>query len=475
MVQYVYEAFFNLCMLVPSECLKWSAGRSEPFNGGYALPVEVNERAEDGFMSGHHTSYSVRPQYIPRFMDSRLRTELEAWPAVVITGPRGVGKTTTALQVVESDIDLSQPQQRQVFMLDMESALRAAPKPVLLDEWQQAPDSLWVVKRLIDQEAMSGFVIAGSTRIRSRIGTESNQWPLVHRGVTLELHPLTVAEKRHLTSHSFIERLTNPESTYGGRRAPGLYDYIDLASESGYPAYFAIEDQSERRARMENAVRDMVRLDAATGRVDHRKMLDYLHAYAANSSGLVNQTTLAERAGVSRASAERYEQALHDSYIVTRLPSWHRTFSSRTAKRSKRFVSDTGVWAAILGVGPGDIRSDPKLIGALMETFVLSQVRARASERGSGFALYHYRDQAGREIDLLLENRRDRRLFAIEVKASAAVTRRDARHLEWLRDQLDRDTRRRFRFARGVVLYTGPATARISDRVWAMPISALWE
>lgn len=428
-------------------------------------------------MATYRSGLSPQHGYIPRKIDARLRTELAAWPAVVVTGPRGVGKTTTALQVVESSIDLSQPQQRNAFMLDMESALKAAPKPVLLDEWQQAPDVLWVVKKLVDQDNMSGFVIAGSTRLRPMASGGSNQWPLVHRGITLELHPLTVAEKRYRSTYSFADRLNNPHHPIDwDRQVPSLYDYIDLALEGGYPAYVAVEGHHDRRTRMERAVRDIVRLDTATGRIDHHKVLDFLHSYAANSSEMINQTTLAEYADVSRATAQKYEQALHGSYLVSQLQSWHRTLSSRTAKRPKRFVNDAGVWAAVLGVGPEDIRSDPKLVGNLMETFVLSQVKAQLAAEGSRLALYHYRDQAGREVDLLLENRHHRLLFGIEVKASTTVTRRDARHLEWLRDQMDRNiSLRGIRFARGVVLHAGSMAIRISDRIWAMPISALWE
>ena len=427
-------------------------------------------------MIRRHSGASPRVGYIPRQIDARLRAELEIWPAVVITGPRGVGKTTTALQVVESVIDLSQPQQREAFMLDMESALRASPKPVLIDEWQQAPDVLWVVKNLIDQEAMTGFVIAGSSRIRSNNRDRSNQWPLVHRGVTLDMHPLTVAEKRRRGFHPFTDRLADMSAAHGYHGVSSLYDYIDIALEGGYPAYLDIKQHSDRRAQMHSAVRDIVRLEAATGRTDHRKMLDFLRIYAANSSELINQTTLAEHADISRASAEKYEQALHNSFIVSQLPSWHRTLSSRTGKRPKRFVNDTGMWAAILGVGPEDIRGDPKLVGNLMETFVVSQMRAQQSVSRSAYTLYHYRDQARREIDLLLENRLNRSLFAVEVKASSTVTRHDARHLEWLRHQLDADNPvRSMSFARGVVLYSGHLTVEISDRVWAMPISALWE
>ena len=413
---------------------------------------------------------------MPRRIDARLCAELDTWPAVVISGPRGVGKTTTALRVVETAADLSQPQQRSVFMLDPEAALRAAKKPVLLDEWQQAPDVLWVVKKLIDQDAMSGFVIAGSSRIRTDYHDDSYQWPLLHRAVTLEMHPLTVAEKRGNPLHSFVDRLSDILTVSAPAGTLSLYDYIDIALEGGYPAYLRVEDPALRRSQMESALRDVVRLDAATGRIDHRKMLDFLHVYAANSSEMINQTTLAQHADISRGSAEKYEQALHNSYVVSQVPAWHRTISSRFAKRSKRFVNDPGMWAAMLGVGPEDVRRDAKLVGNLMETFVVSQLRAQRDGSGGDYDLYHYRDQAKREVDLILENRRERSVIAVEVKASSALTRRDARHLEWLRDELDADARSWFpRFDRGVILYSGSAVVEISDRVWAAPISLLWE
>lgn len=109
----------------------------------------------------------------------------------------------------------------------------------------------------------------------------------------------------------------------------------------------------------------------------------------------------------------------------------------------------------MLCVGPDDVRRDAKLVDNLMETFVVSQLRAQRDTSSQDFDLYYYRDQAKREIDLLLENRRDRSVIAVEVKASSAVTRRDARHLEWIRDELDADARSWFPgFDRGVILYS---------------------
>lgn len=69
-------------------------------------------------------------------------------------------------------------------------------------------------------------------------------------------------------------------------------------------------------------------------------------------------------------------------------------------------------------------------------------------------------------MDLLLE--RHGRLVALEVKSASAVDRRDARNLLWLRDQLGDDLQL------GAVLYTGRFPFRIDDRIWALPIGALW-
>lgn len=82
--------------------------------------------------------------------------------------------------------------------------------------------------------------------------------------------------------------------------------------------------------------------------------------------------------------------------------------------------------------------------------------------------LHHVRTAAGRqEIDLLLEFDGGR-VIAVEVKAGAAPTRADARHLLWLRDELGAS------FVAGAVLHTGPEVIRLDDRIAAIPIASLW-
>ena len=97
-----------------------------------------------------------------------------------------------------------------------------------------------------------------------------------------------------------------------------------------------------------------------------------------------------------------------------------------------------------------------------------AQVRAECAISVVGADLYHLRDANGRrEIDLLIEAR-DGQIIAIEVKATAAPSREDARHLEWLHERLGA------RLAIGLVVHTGPRVFRLTERILAVPIASLW-
>ena len=111
---------------------------------------------------------------------------------------------------------------------------------------------------------------------------------------------------------------------------------------------------------------------------------------------------------------------------------------------------------------------DSDLLGRLIDTFVLSQLRAGQAVTRCRPVLHHLREQQGRhEIDLVAEIR-GRRVIACEIKASASPSRSDARHLAWLRDKIDD------RFVLGVVFHTGPSVFTLDERIVAVPIASLW-
>jgi predicted AAA+ superfamily ATPase len=95
------------------------------------------------------------------------------------------------------------------------------------------------------------------------------------------------------------------------------------------------------------------------------------------------------------------------------------------------------------------------------------EIRKQVGWSAAQPSLFHYRTQAGQEIDLILEDPAGR-IVGIEVKGSGTVGERDVRPLRDLAAALGK------RFVRGVVLYLGPTAVPFGDRVAALPLSALW-
>jgi hypothetical protein len=111
---------------------------------------------------------------------------------------------------------------------------------------------------------------------------------------------------------------------------------------------------------------------------------------------------------------------------------------------------------------------DGDLLGRMIDTFVLAQIRPEVALTSLRSRLYHLRSRDARhEIDLIAELSGGD-VVAIEIKSSAAPQRGDARHLEWLRDQLGE------RFLAGAVLHTGPRPFGLAERIFALPICTLW-
>ena len=122
----------------------------------------------------------------------------------------------------------------------------------------------------------------------------------------------------------------------------------------------------------------------------------------------------------------------------------------------------------LLGVDTRAVLRNGDLLGRVIDTFVLSQLRPEIEVATHPPRLYHLRhDEGVREIDLIAEAP-DGRVLGIEVKASAAPDLDDAKHLLWLRDRLGDS------FAGGVVFHTGPAGFLLAERVHALPIASLW-
>lgn len=406
--------------------------------------------------------------YRPRLIDKTLDTLLAQLPAVMVTGPRAAGKTTTAGRHAAEIVRLDRPREAAAFRADPDVALGGYKEPILLDEWQEVPSVLGAVKRAVDRNPRPGrFILTGSVRA----DLETVTWPGTGRVVRVPMYGMTVRELDGNTGgYSLLDRLASGEPLSVPNDSPDLRGYVELALRSGFPDPALSTSASVRARWLEGYVDQLLTRDAAgiDSRRDPARLRRYFEAYALNTAGIVSDATLLRAAGINRRTAMAYEQLLTNMFVVEAMPAWTSNRLRRLSLGPKRYFVDPAIPAAALHLDEDAVLRDGDLLGRLLDTFVAAQLRAECASSDARPRLYHLREEHGRrEVDVLAEiGGRD--LLAFEVKADAAPSRDAARHLTWLRDRLGD------RFAGGVVLHTGPRPYGLGERIVAAPICALW-
>jgi len=408
------------------------------------------------------------PAYRTRLIDPFIRDLLTELPALLLVGPRATGKTTTAARHSRTLVQLDQEAQAVAFRADPDSALATFDEPVLLDEWQVVPEVLGAVKRAVDRDPRPGrFLLTGSVRADLQCET----WPGTGRAVRLPLYGMTVREQEGLLSRRpFLDRLALDEPIELPASPPDLCGYVELALRGGFPQAALDLSEAARARWLESYIEQLLTRDVAQlGHLrDPERLGRYFEAFVLNSAGLARDRTIYEAAGVTRTTAVAYEQLLKNLLIVENLPAWTSNRIKRLVRSSRRFVVDPGLMTAALRLDVEGVIRDGDLLGRLLETFVLAELRAELVVSATRPRLFHLRQEQGRrEVDLIAELGGGR-VIGIEIKASASPRPEDARHLEWLREVLGD------RFVTGVVLHTGGRIYPLGTRLRAVPICALW-
>lgn len=408
--------------------------------------------------------------YLPRLVDELLVDLLADLPALLIVGPRATGKTTTAARLARTVVRLDQPDQAAVVGLDPDAALADLVEPVLIDEWQVVPEVLGAVKRALDSDPHPGrFLVTGSVRG----DLQAQNWPGTGRLVRVDMSGLTVAElTEQVASVPLLDRLADGDLDQLAAPADriNIRDYLAMAARGGFPE-LALRTPSRRRRRWLRSYVDQVLtrdVPQLSRRRDPVLMRRYLEACALHTAGVVDQHSLMTSAGVSRETANDYESLLSNLLVIEAIPAWWSNRLKRLAKSPKRFMVDPAVAMSVIEATVDGLMRDANLLGRMLETFVVAQLRAELSRCETMPRLYHLRQEDGRrEVDLVIEYGAGR-VLGIEVTATSAPDPSDARHLVWLRDQLGN------RFIGGVVLHTGPRAFRLSEGIVATPIASLW-
>jgi predicted AAA+ superfamily ATPase len=150
------------------------------------------------------------------------------------------------------------------------------------------------------------------------------------------------------------------------------------------------------------------------------------------------------------------------------VPAWSANLGKRLTRSPKLFLSDTGLACHLLDVEPHRFSINPELAGRLFENFVVSEILKQVSWADRQVSVYHFRSQAGREVDVVLEDRAGS-MVGIAIKLTASPTAGTFSGLTALQELAGK------RFRAGIILYTGKDMVPFGKKLAAIPVSALWK
>lgn len=386
---------------------------------------------------------------------------------VLISGPRQSGKTTLVKEIAGNKTPY--------FTLDDATVLAAAQSdPVgfirgleraVIDEIQRAPNLLLAIKAEVDRDKSPGrFLLTGSANLMTVPKVADS---LAGRMEIVKLLPLSQSEITDTKSTILETAFAGTEPNLGTITTGAAL--IELVLAGGYPEALARKSWGRKQdwyggyldAIIQRDIQDIAQIEQLAAMP---KLLSVLAEY---SGQLVNYTGLGSAVGLNHVTTRKYLGILEAAFLVQTLPPWFTNRIKRITKSPKLHFLDSGLLAAQRGLIPKALESDKTPFGAILETFVLSELMKIANWSEDRFRFSHYRDKDGNEVDVVVETRSGD-VVGFEVKASATVSGGDFSGLRKLQEATGD------KFCQGVVLYDGDTVIPFGDKLIAAPISALW-
>ncbi len=410
---------------------------------------------------------------IRRRLKARIERAIGAYRVVIVGGPRQVGKTTLAKELLGTRGTFRQLDRDETLaaaLVDPLGFVTAGDPPRGIDEVQLAGDALIrAIKLQVDSDNTPGqYLLTGSADFLSVPGLSES---LAGRAVFFDLWPFSQGELRE-EPDAFLDRVfQEPESLREGPRSElRREDYLDAICTGGFPEAVRMH-ADDRGPWFDSLVRTVTQRDIAdlTGAKRAGELPRLLRLLAARTANELVTSQLHADTGLARDTVDAYSGFLRMTYLVHELPAWSRNFTNRAKKRPKSYLTDTGLASHLLGADTtGLLRPEDKRRGPLGETFAVNELRKQVGWSRTRMDLHHFRDRDGSEIDIIAEAP-DGRVVAIEVKTALTVTGKDFTHLKKLRDALGDD------FIHGVVLSFTDTPLPFGDRLTSLPMSYLWK
>ena len=332
--------------------------------------------------------------YIYRTISESIKNDLQYYQAIVITGPRQVGKTTLCKKLFPDYdyVNLENIPTREIIREDIQKFIDNINKGIIIDEVHHLPELFSYIQVAIDEKKGKHFILTGSNNFGMLQHVTQS---LAGRASIFSLPPLSLNEIDISASETSTDELL-----YKGLY-PAAYS-VGTPPSRLYANYYStyIERDMHQLIKVKDLSQFQLFIRLCAGRVGS----EY------NFAALSNET------GVSAPTIKEWLSILEASYIIFKLPPFHTNINKRLVKSPKLYFYDTGILCLLLGIeNPQQLSTHP-LRGAIFENLVVAEFIKANLNAGKLPNCYFYRDNRGVEIDLIKQSGNEFCLY--EIKSS---------------------------------------------------------
>ena len=367
--------------------------------------------------------------YINRTIEPKVIKLAKDFPVVMITGPRQVGKSTLLERLLDKNIKrvtLDNVDDRILATEDPKLFLETYTPPVIIDEFQYAPDLLSYIKIVVDDKRLKEFdggesangmyYLTGSQRF---LAMEQVSESLAGRVAILDLYGLSNKELNDTKQELFIPEIETLKKANNSEPNVTTKETFKRIFRGSFPETYENKGidwevffESYIRTYIEKDIRKLINVK------DEIKFIKFMTSVAARTGQELNLTDIANDAEISRTTASNWLSILVNTGLVVLLEPYSKNIIKRVVKTPKIFFMDTGLASYLTKFPNAEILQNSYIAGAMFETFIISEIIKSFTNKGLDPKryLYHYRDNHKREIDLVIEY--NNKLYPVEIKKS---------------------------------------------------------
>lgn len=371
----------------------------------------------------------------------------KTFPALLLTGPRQVGKTTLLQMCAQKNrryISLDDLNARRLAQQDPQLFVKTHAPPVVIDEIQYAPDLLSALKQQIDQshQKPGQYWLTGSQKFNLMKGVHES---LAGRVAVLDLLGFSNEELEGRNQRPPFLPTKSWLKKNAAQKTASPHKVYKKIWQGSFPKVLKLPP-SERDIFFRSYVQTYIQRDVRdiTGVSNSTVFYNFIVAVAARTAQLVNYNDLSRDVGVDAKTIKMWLSILQASGLVYLLPAWHRHPHARVVKSSKLYFLDTGLASYLCQWSDVKTLMAGAMSGPLLETWLISEVLKSYWHRGQEARFYYYRDMDQKEIDLIIETADA--FYPIECKKTSAPSHHVARTFSRLNKVLNKKVAHGFVF-----------------------------